>query len=285
MSEGCWYREVFEDKSSFGLKVKRTLHTERSQYQQIEVFESVYLGRVLALDGVLQTSEVDEHVYHEMIVHPAMCAAPRIERVLVIGGGDGGTAREVLRHPGVKKCVMVEIDRRVVDVCKEHLPKLGGGVWDDPRLDLRFDDGVKFVKGADVEPFDVVILDGSDPVGPSEGLFNRDFYEGVKRVMADDGVFAGQSESPTVYPEQFYAIQEITREVFGASHPYFGSVLLYAAGLWTWTFAGTPDPLDLKLDRVESIAEGCEYYNADIHRAAFAQPSFVRRRLAGEPRA
>ena len=106
MSEGLWYREVFEDKSSFGLKVKRTLHTERSQFQQIEVFESTFLGRVLALDGILQTSEVDEHVYHEMIVHPAMCAAPRIDRVLVIGGGDGGTAREVLRHPGVKKCVM-----------------------------------------------------------------------------------------------------------------------------------------------------------------------------------
>ena len=155
-------------------------------------------------------------------------------------------------------------------------------MWDDPRLDLRFDDGVKFVKDADVEPFDVVILDGSDPVGPSEGLFDRSFYDGAKRVMADDGVFAGQSESPTVYPDVFYAIQDTTREVFGASHPYFGSVLLYAAGLWTWTFAGTPDPLTVDEARVETIADGCTYYNADVHRAAFAQPSYIRRRLQSE---
>ena len=279
--DGLWYHEVFENKSSFGLRVKRTLHVERSEFQRIEILDTEFLGRVLVLDGIFQTSEVDEHVYHEMIVHPAMCAAPRIGRVLIVGGGDGGTAREVLRHPGVERCVMVEIDERVVRACQEHMPKLGGGVWDDPRLELRFEDGIQYVKEADVAPFDVVILDGSDPIGPSEGLFNRAFYEGVKRVMADDGVFAGQSESPTVYPEQFYAIQRMTREVFGASHPYFGSVLLYAAGLWTWTYGGTPDPLDLKLDRVEAIAAGCEYYNADVHRAAFAQPSYIRRKLEG----
>ncbi len=281
MSSGHWYHEVFEDKSAFGLRVTRTLHAERSDFQRIEIFETPFLGRVLALDGILQTSEVDEHVYHEMIVHPALCAAPSNARVLIIGGGDGGTAREVLRHPGVERCVMVEIDARVVEACKAHLPALGGSAWDDPRLELRFEDGVRYVKEADVEPFDVIILDGSDPVGPSEGLFNRAFYEGAKRLLKPDGLFACQSESPTVYEDVFFAIQRTTREVFGASRPYFGSVLLYGAGLWTWTVAGAADPSEPEPARVRAIEAGCRYYNADIHRAAFAQPSFVRRRLEG----
>jgi len=281
MTDGLWYTEVLDGKSSFGLRVTDVLHHERSDFQTIEVLDTPMLGRVLALDGILQTSERDEHWYHEMIVHPALCAAPSIERVLVIGGGDGGTAREVLRHPGVKRCVMVEIDRAVVEACRAHLPAIGGGVWDDPRLDLRFEDGVKMVAETD-ERFDVVVLDGSDPIGPSEGLFGRSFYEGVRRVVGDHGVFALQSESPTVYEDVFFDIQAALRDVFGASHPYFGSVYLYAAGMWTWTFASaTADPLDVKAERVEAIAEGCRYYDGDIHRAAFVPPAFIRRRLEG----
>jgi spermidine synthase len=281
MSHGLWIHELFDEKSSFGLKVIRSLHLEQSDFQRIEIVETSYLGRVLVLDGVFQTSEVGEHVYHEMIVHPAMCVAPRVERVLVIGGGDGGTAREVLRHPGVKRCVMVEIDERVVRACQEHLPHLGGGAWDDPRLELRFENGVAYVKHADVEPFDVVILDGSDPVGPSEGLFDRAFYEGARRLLRDGGVFAMQSESPTVYEEVFYDLQRTARDVFGHAHPYFGSVLLYAAGMWTWTVAGVKDPREPIGERVAPIADGCSYYNAEVHRAAFAQPSFIARRLRG----
>jgi spermidine synthase len=281
MSSGCWYAEVFEDKASLALKVTRTLHRERSDYQLIEVFETEWLGKVLALDGVFMTSVADEHFYHEMIVHPALCTAPRIGRVLIIGGGDGGTAREVLRHPGVERCVMVEIDRRVVEVCREHLPEIGTA-WDDPRLELRFEDGVRYVKEADAPPFDVVILDGSDPVGPAEGLFDRSFYEGVRRVLADDGIFALQSESPTVYEEVFFEIQRTAADVFGRAHPYFGSVPIYGAGMWTWTLAGAAlDPTAVRAARAEAVAEGCRYYTPEIHRAAFAQPAFVKRRLPG----
>ncbi|HJL19235.1 MAG TPA: polyamine aminopropyltransferase [Sandaracinaceae bacterium LLY-WYZ-13_1] len=285
MPAGAWYTEVFEEKTALGLRVKETLHRERSDFQLVEVLDTAWLGKVLVLDGIFMTSVADEFYYHEMIVHPALCTAPRIRRVLVIGGGDGGTAREVLRHPEVERCVMVEIDRRVVEVCRDHLPEIAAAnvqtsAWDDPRLELRFEDGVRFVKEADVEPFDAVILDGSDPVGPAEGLFDRSFYEGVRRVLADDGVFALQSESPTVYEDVFFEIQRTASSVFGASHPYFGSVPIYGAGMWTWTLAGRSlDPAALHEDRVEAIADGCRYYTKAIHHAAFAQPAFVARRL------
>ncbi len=274
-----WIHEVFRDEVSFGLRVKGVVHRERSELQSIEVVDTPALGRVLVLDGIFQTAERDERAYHEMMVHPALCAAPSIARVLVIGGGDGGTAREVLRHPGVERCTMIEIDRRVVEVCREHLPSLGADGWGDPRLDLRFEDGTRYVRETS-DRFDVVILDGSDPVGPSKGLFDRTFYEGVRRLVGDAGVFALQSESPTVVPAVFFELQAALRDVFGAAHPYFGSVYLYSAGLWSWTFASaTADPLAVRPERVAAIASGCDHYDADVHRAAFVAPPWIRRRL------
>lgn len=275
---GLWYREVFRDQLSLGVRVERTLHASESAFQRIEIVETPFFGKMLVLDGIFMTSEADEHYYHEMIVHPALCTAPRIARVLIIGGGDGGTAREVLRHPDVERCTMVEIDRAVVEACKAHLPEIGREAWDDPRLELRFEDGIEFVKRAPAGSFDVVILDGSDPVGPAEGLFDRSFYEGVKRVLGDGGVFALQSESPTVYEKVFYEIQVTLRGVFGASHPYFGSVTLYGSGMWTWTMTGA-DPSQLRPERAAAVAERCRYWSPEIHRAAFAQPAEIARQL------
>ena len=272
MQGGLWYLERMGDLSVLGLRATRQLFSERSAYQTIEVIDTAWLGRVLVLDGIFQTSERREHVYHEMIVHPALTTAASIERVLVIGGGDGGTAREVLRHPGVKRCVMVEIDERVVAACKEHLPSIGRDAWEDPRLTLRFDDGVRFVQQTD-ERFDVVILDGSDPIGPSKGLFDRAFYEGVRRVLRPGGIFSLQSESPTADEAVFYEIQALVRGVFGSAHPCFASVELYGVGMWTWTLAGTSDPLAFVPWRVEAIAEGCKHYDAAVHAAAFVPPA------------
>ena len=280
MSSGAWYSEVFEDKSALALKITEVIHRERSPFQAIEILDTLWLGKVLVHDGIFMTSVVDEPYYHEMIVHPALCAAPSIANVLVIGGGDGGTAREVLRHRGVERCTMVEIDERVVVACKEHLPEIGRGVWDDRRLDLRFEDGVRFVAETD-ERFDVVILDGSDPVGPAVGLFGEGFYGDVRRVLNPGGVFALQSESPTVYEDVFFEIQASLSTHFARVHPYFGSVPIYGAGMWTWTFASdTADPMTLHEPRVAAIADGCTIYTADIHRAAFAQPAFIARRLS-----
>jgi spermidine synthase len=274
-----WYDEVHEDRTRFGLRVQRTVYSGRSDYQTIEVLDTLEFGRVLVLDGVFNTSEGDEHYYHEMLVHPAMTTARRAGRVLVVGGGDGGTVREVLRHPTVTEVVMVEIDRQVVDACREHLPALGPD-WDDPRLDLRFEDGVRFVNEAEVEPFDVVLLDGTDPIGAGEGLFGLDFYRGCHRLLREGGVFALQSASPVLQRDVFLAAQHRLRQVFDRVHPYFGPVPLYGAGQWSWTWASDDaDPTGLVDDRAAVIEQHARYYNRAIHTAAFALPNDLRDRL------
>lgn len=274
-----WYTEDFENVLRLGLRVKRSLVAKRSDYQLIEVFESYAMGKTLALDGILQTSEGDEAYYHEMMVHPALTCTPSIERVLVIGGGDGGTVREVLKHPEVEHCTMVEIDEQVVAACKEHMPN--HGAWDDPRLELLFADGIKFVADAEPESYDVVLLDGSDPVGPAKGLFNREFYADVKRCLKTDGVFALQSESPQLMLEIFIEIVESLRQLFTTVAPYFGPVLIYGDGGWSWTFA--TDRVDQTApiaERVKRIEAGSHYYNGNIHQAAFALPNHLVRRWA-----
>lgn len=277
-ARGLWYSETYGDRIAFGLRASATLHHERSAHQLVEIFDTPAFGKVLALDGVFMTSTGDEFFYHEMIAQPALCTAPRVDRVLVIGGGDGGTAREVLRHRGVGEVVLVEIDPAVVSACRAHLPELGA--WDDPRLTVLFDDGVRFVREAEPASFDVVILDGSDPVGPAEGLFDRAFFEGVRRALAPDGVFVAQSESPMAYAEAFYGIVRELVAIFGRAHPYFGAVPLYGIGPWTWTYASaSADPLALRAERAAAIERPCRYWTREIHRAAFAQPAFVRRRL------
>jgi spermidine synthase len=271
-----WYDEVHEDRTRFGLRVRRTIHAERSDYQDIEVIDTAEFGKVLVLDGVFNTSEGDEHYYHEMLVHPALCTARRAERVLIVGGGDGGTAREVLRHPGVRQVVMVEIDRRVVEVCRAHLPALGPD-WEDPRLELRFEDGVRYVTEADVAPFDVVLLDGTDPLGAGEGLYEPRFYQGCKRVLAEGGVFALQSASPVLQRDIFLNVQRRLQGVFPQVHPYFGPVPLYGAGQWSWTWAATDgDPTGLVEERASAVERWSKQYNRAIHTAAFAVPNDLR---------
>ncbi|MFW5920764.1 MAG: polyamine aminopropyltransferase [Polyangiales bacterium] len=274
-----WYDEIFEDTVRFGLRVKETLYSGRSEYRQIEVLDTVQLGRTLALDNIFMTSEGDEHYYHEMLVHPAMNTAPRRKRALVLGGGDGGTVREILRHPDVERVVMVEIDEQVVEVCKEHLPSIGTA-WDDPRLELRFEDALEYVEEADIEPFDVVFLDGTDPVGPGVVLYETGFYEGCKRVLADDGIFALQSESPFLFEETFLEVQSKLRKIFRTVRPYFGPVPIYASGTWSWTWASDAcDPLAIDEARAAELEPSLQYYNTRIHRGAFALPSRLERAL------
>jgi spermidine synthase len=274
-----WYDETFEDAVRTGLKVRETLYSGESPFQKIEILDTRHFGRTLVLDGIFQTSERDEHYYHEMLVHPAMVTAPSIRSVLVIGGGDGGTVREVLRHPGVERAVMVEIDRQVVEACKEHLSSIGTA-WDDPRLELVFEDGVAHVAEAAEGAYDVILLDGSDPVGPSEGLFNAGFYADCARVLAVDGVFALQSETPVLFHDVFLEIQRTLRRSFRRVRPYIGSVPLYGTGMWTWTFASRGvDPMEILDDRAERVEKTARYYNREIHRAAFALPNELRREL------
>ncbi len=275
-----WFTEEFHNRFRVGVKVDQTVYSAQSEFQKIDIFDTPHFGRTLALDGIFMTSIGDEFYYHEMIAHPALVTAPKIDRVLIIGGGDGGTAREVLRHKEVKEVVLAEIDGMVVEACKKFMPEIGAGAWEDPRFKEAIGDGIKYVAEAKEGSFDVILLDGSDPVGPAEGLFGLDFYKNVKRVLAPDGVFALQSESPVVFEKLFFDTQKALRGVFEQVHPYFGSVPLYGAGMWTWTYC-TKDtnPLEMYESRVIAAEKHAKYYNRDIHCGSFAVPSFVKNRL------
>jgi len=231
---------------------------------------------VLAIDKIFMTSEADEFFYHEMIVHPVLTTAKDIKRVLVIGGGDGGTVREVLSYDEVVEVVMVEIDPMVVDVSKRFLPTIGTA-WDDPRLEVIFEDGIAFAKNAQVEPFDIILLDGCDPVGPAKGLFTVDFYRGCARLLKEDGIFGLQSESPILQHDVFLDIARALSQVFEGVYPYFGPVPIYASGNWSWTYATRKsDPLSINEDRVAHQEKRCKYYNREIHRTAFVLPNNLR---------
>jgi len=276
---GLWYDETLDDHTRLGLRVKETLFSGRSSHQEIEVIDTVGFGRVLIIDKVFMTSEYDEFLYHEMLAQPALNTAPNIARVLVIGGGDGGTVREVLRHPDVKECVMVEIDEMVVNVSKEYLPGIGTA-WNDPRLDLRFIDGHEYVKQSTDEKYDVILLDGTDPIGPGAVLFDESFYACCKRMLTPEGVMALQSESPLLMMGLFVETQHRLRSLFSEVHPYLGPVPLYGTGIWSWTWCSdTGEPLRAIRERQEAIVEGSKAYNEELHQAVFALPNYVKRAL------
>ncbi len=271
----AWYEETFQG-TRLSLALEQMVYTGQSEFQKVEIFDTVRYGRVMTLDGVFMTSEKDEFLYHEMLTHPAMLTAIEPKRVLVIGGGDGGTVREVLRHPSVEKCVMIEIDELVVTACKEHLPSIGTA-WEDPRLDVRFADGIDYVKNSEEEKYDVILLDGTDPIGPGEVLFAMEFFRACKRMLKPGGALALQSETPMLMGEVFAETQHKLRELFSTVAPYFGPVALYPSGQWSWTFCSDElDPLAPRAERQAEIAQGCRYYNAGIHNGAFAIPNYVQ---------
>lgn len=276
-----WVDEVFDGSLRIGLKVKEQLFDAQSDYQRVEIFDSEGFGRVLTLDGLFMTSERDEFVYHELVTHPALCSAPQVRKVLVVGGGDGGCVREVLRHQEVESVTLVEIDPVVIEASKRFLPGIGS-CWEHPKFKLEVEDGVAFLEQQAPGSFDVIILDSTDPVGPGEGLFNRSFYESCKRALSPEGVLALQSESPFLMEKLFVEIQRVLREVFPKVAPYFANVPIYGSALWSWTLASATVPLPKKpnIERLRAIEAELRYYNADIHDAVFAQPNYIRKLLA-----
>ena len=255
---------------------------ESSQYQRISVIDSERYGRGLLLDGCWMTAEHQERHYHESLVHPALCGADSAARVLVIGGGDGGTARECLRHDAVQHLDMVEIDGRVVELSQEHLASIGGTAWSDPRFHLTVGDGIAWVASAADASYDVVLVDGSDPAGPAEGLFNRAFFEHCRRILRPGGVFATQSESPEAFREVHVAMVRLLREVFDHADPLYGWVPMYPSGWWSWTFAamGAPRYRNPDLQRADAIAADCHIWSPRWQRGGFeAIPAFIEREL------
>ena len=261
----------------------RVLVEEQSDFQRITVMESERYGKGLLLDGCWMTAERQERHYHESLVHPALCSAAAIERVLVIGGGDGGTARECLRHPGLRHLDMVEIDGRVVELSREHLPTIGGSAWSDPRFHLTIGDGIAWAADAADASYDVVLVDGSDPAGPAEGLFNRTFFDHCRRILRPGGVFATQSESPEAFREVHIAMVRLIRDVFGHADPLYGWVPMYPSGWWSWTFAATDGPRYRTVleARAAAIASGCDIWSPTWQAGGFqAVPAFIARELA-----
>ena len=274
-----WCDEVYERIVRFGLKTQRTLFHTRSPFQDILIVETELLGRALLLDDMWMTAEGDEKSYHEMLVHPALCTAPKIERILVIGGGDGGTVREVLKYPEVQHVDLVEIDELVVQACQLHLPSIGTA-WNDPRLTLTIADGIEWVKAAKPATYDVILVDGSDPKGPAVGLFDHTFYETASRALTPEGVFASQAESPLLMQDVHIDMVHALRKTFGYAHPYYGNVMIYPGGLWSWIYASrSTQPTDLKENRVKHIVDTTEIWNQAVHHAAFAIPNRLCARL------
>lgn len=275
------YNEYYNEKTGLTVGINKLLFSEQTDYQLVEVYETDTWGNLMTIDGMVMLSEKDEFVYHEMLSHVGMFAHPNPEKVLIIGGGDGGTAREVLRHQSVQKVDMVEIDEAVVRASKLHMPEVGD--WDNPKLNVLYKDGIKYVQDID-EPYDVIIIDGSDPVGPAEGLFKKDFIQACYDGLTDNGILTAQTESPWVagYHQSMNRVFTALDTIYQVSRMYLGFIPLYPGGMWSFAFASKGvDPLSQKsLKRVEEglqhFGSEMKYYNRDVHSCCFALPNFVK---------
>nr|VFK58390.1 MAG: spermidine synthase [Candidatus Kentron sp. TUN]VFK61767.1 MAG: spermidine synthase [Candidatus Kentron sp. TUN]VFK67314.1 MAG: spermidine synthase [Candidatus Kentron sp. TUN] len=273
-----WFTEFNKEGAGLTLKVSRVIYSAVSDFQRIDVIETEEFGKALVLYGSIMITEKDEFVYHEMISHIALTVHPTPSRVLIIGGGDGGALREVLKHQRVETATVVEIDPLVVDACKRFFPSVTIG-FDDPRAELIHDDGARFVANT-LDKFDLVISDSSDPVGPAEVLFQQPFYQDVFNVLDDNGIFVAQSESPLFHASNVRKIYKNLRAVFPTVMMYLAHIPTYPSALWSFAFCSKRyHPLDDFQPESAKIS-GLHYYNADIHRGAFALPNYVKALLS-----
>lgn len=279
-----WYTEEHTENVRFSIKVKNLLYTGQSPYQKIDVFDSEEFGRFLTLDGLMMLTEKDEFIYHDMIVHVPMAVNPNIKRVLVIGGGDGGTVRELTRYETIESIHMVEIDKQVVDVCREYLSQTAGKL-DDPRVELFFEDGLKFIR-SHVDEYDLIIVDSTDPFGPGEGLFTREFYGNCYKALKEDGIMVNQHESPyyTYYINSMKRAHKRIKEFFPIAKVYQAHIPTYPSGYWLFGFASKKyDPIkDLKEEEWNKLGLKTKYYNTELHKGAFAIPNYVKELLENE---
>lgn len=279
-----WYSEYHAPSVKMSWKVE-VLACERSPFQRMEVMRNDEFGVFFTLDGFVQMTSRDEFIYHDMIVHPAMAVNPMISRVLIIGGGDGGTAREILRYQHLERVDMVEIDEMVMRLCRQYLPQTACAL-DDPRLQLTIGDGLDFVRQAADASYDLILVDSTDPVGPGEGLFTHEFYANCRRALSSDGILINQHEG--AFYEQDFAEMRRAHEKIAAVFPvaeiYGFNIPSYGSGYWYFGFASKQlHPLhDQQAAAWERFGLKTRYYNSALHTAAFALPSYVRDKLLGK---
>lgn len=276
-----WFTENHAKDVRFSMKIDKQLVSKKSRYQRIDVLESKEFGRILTLDGYLMVTEKDEFIYHEMITHIPMAVHPNAKNILVIGAGDGGTIRELTRYDSVERIDMVEIDREVVEVCKEYLPQTAYKL-EDPRVKMYFEDGLKFVRTKQ-DAYDIIIVDSTDPFGPGEGLFTKEFYGNCYKALREDGILINQHESP-YYAEDAKAMQRAhqrIRTAFPISTVYQLHIPTYPSGHWLFGFASKKyHPVDdLREEEWNALGLKTRYYNTALHKGCFAIPNYVKELL------
>ncbi len=276
-----WYTENHTDDVKLSLRVEKQLVSVRSEFQRIDVFQSVEFGRILTLDGYLMVTEKDEYIYHEMIIHVPMATNPNIKKVLVVGAGDGGAVRELARYKTVEKIDMVEIDKAVVDVCKEYLPQTACSL-DDERVTIYYEDGLRFVRNK-VDEYDLIIVDSTDPFGVGEGLFTKEFYGNCYKALSKDGILVNQNESTfyTSYSNSMKRAHSRIKAFFPTALVYQAHIPTYPSGHWLFGFASKKyDPrTDLHDEWWNGLGIKTRYYNTILHRGCFAIPNNVRDEL------
>jgi len=274
-----FYLETLYNDFGQYFSVDKVLFQNKTEHQELIIFENASFGRIMALDGVIQTTEKDEFVYHEMLTHTPILAHGAAKRVLVIGGGDGGILREVLKHPQVEKAVLVEIDAQVVEMCKQYLPNHSQGAFDDPRVEVVISDGKEYVRTTE-DSFDVIISDSTDPIGPGESLFESVFYQGCKRILTEGGVLVTQNGVC------FHQLDEVSTTAKRLS-PFFADRTFFSAAVPTYyggimTFAWASDNAALRQVSLATLQERAaqanlttRYYTPAVHMASFALPQYV----------
>ncbi|MBN2260552.1 MAG: polyamine aminopropyltransferase [Clostridiales bacterium] len=276
-----WYTEVHTDEVKWSIKVNKTIYTDQSVFQKIDIFETNEFGKVMTLDGLMMVNEKDEFIYHDMIVHVSMATNPNIKRVLVIGGGDGGTVRELTRYETIEKIDMVEIDELVVKASIKYLDYTANKLSDE-RVNLFYEDGIEFVKGLKNE-YDLIIVDSTDPIGPGEGLFTTEFYTNCFNALSGDGILVNQKESPYYAhnAREMKRSHDKLKEIFPLHMTYQYHMPSYPSGHWLFGFSSKGlNPIeDLNKDAWNALGLKTKYYNTDLHVGAFMIPNYVKELL------
>lgn len=266
-----WFSENQSENQKISVRVKKVLYSGKSQYQDIAVYDTYEYGTLLALDDVIQVAVKDEYIYHEMITHVALNSHHNPQNVLVVGGGDGGAIREILKHKTVKKVVLAEIDQMVIDISKKYTPSIGRSL-DDPRVDIQIGDGIEYVKNHKNE-FDIIIVDSTDPIGPAVGLFGEDFYKNIKEALKYDGMFVSQTESPVFFSDFIKEVNRKLKNIFGIVKVYTAVVPTYPGGLWTFSVGSKI--YDPSVVYNKDVDYGTKYYTRSLHASSFVLPKFL----------
>lgn len=276
-----WFSEQHTKNVKLSIRVDKQLYTAQSEFQRIDIFESEEFGRFLILDGYMMMTEKDEFIYHEMIVHPAMAVHPNVRNVLVIGAGDGGVVRELSRYDSIESIDVVEIDEMVVEACKQFLPQTANS-FNDKRVTIYYQDGLRYIRNYE-QCYDLIIVDSTDPFGPGEGLFTKEFYGNCYKALREDGIMVNQHESP-FYEEDAIAMQRAHKRIvesFPISRVYQAHIPTYPSGHWLFGFASKKyHPIqDVRSEEWKALGLKTKYYNSQLHMGAFALPNYVEELL------